>query len=51
MRNESQGGSRSGIRRCLMDEEVALLAKRDDDTMEASIGVGVGGLSALVSSV
>lgn len=27
MRNESQGGSRSGIRRCLEDKEVALLAK------------------------
>ena len=27
MRNESQGGSRSGIRRCLEDKEVALLPK------------------------
>lgn len=42
MRNESQGGSASGSRRCLMDKEVALLAKMEEDSMEAERWGGRG---------
>lgn len=50
MRNESQGGSRSGIRRCLEDKEVALLPKVEGGNSLRRRAEGMWRLFSLVMS-